>query len=770
MNPRLPPNLTPIAGEGNESGSMPVNSIWYRYLQALQSSIITDAPSDGVTYGRNNAAWVQVTGSSNLGYTPSATNGTITNSAGTPAVIPTFIQQAAGLVPAPVFAENKFLRDDGTWATVSGISPGGVNTAIQFNNASTFGGSSAFTFNQATNQVDLAGILQMIGTGRKILVNGNGGGAGNILDRMMIQAGVSNQPTVINIAPNGTSTLAGFAICNNSTLTSSAFLSLIADSNYVGIATNLGPTGFSSASAVPLVFSNQQTGTSAKNGAFFYPSLNWLLTDVALGTIPADPGYKLSVDGTFNVTGRLFLSGSAGSSGQVLTSGGAGAPTWTTAGVLTDGDKGDITVSGSGASWTIDAAAVTYSKIQNVAANSILARSNASAGVIGEVALSASQLLGRGSTGDVAAITLGSGLSMSGTTLTAAGTASAGGSNTQVQWNNASVLGGITNVTTDGTNLTAATIAGNLTFSGNSRRIFVTSANDGTATLFQANVANSSTIFGALPNGTSTVAGIRCWAVSNIGAGERFAQIATDGANSFVALDSSSSAAGGTAHQLRFRTTNSGTTASRGVLHANGNWTLGPTTTDFGQLLTLEGNLNFSGASRFIRGNFSDATLSNRTLLQTSTSNGITQILAVPNGTGISSAFACYNNSTPTNAGYLQIYCDTTASFIDSARAGTGASVPMIFRIGNSFTQFLRAFTSGNAAIGVATSETAGAEILQVGGSLSINSATMIRTYTAFTNGAGAGVGTLTNAPAAGNPTKWIPINDNGTTRYIPAW
>lgn len=32
------------------------------------------------------------------------------------------------------------------------------------------------------------------------------------------------------------------------------------------------------------------------------------------------------------------------------------------------------------------------------------------------------------------------------------------------------------------------------------------------------------------------------------------------------------------------------------------------------------------------------------------------------------------------------------------------------------------------------------------------------------------GAGTITNAPAAGNPTKWIPINDNGTTRYIPAW
>lgn len=46
----------------------------------------------------------------------------------------------------------------------------------------------------------------------------------------------------------------------------------------------------------------------------------------------------------------------------------------------------------------------------------------------------------------------------------------------------------------------------------------------------------------------------------------------------------------------------------------------------------------------------------------------------------------------------------------------------------------------------------------------------MIGTTTAFTNGAGAAAGTLLNAPAAGDPTKWIPIDDNGTTRYIPAW
>lgn len=46
----------------------------------------------------------------------------------------------------------------------------------------------------------------------------------------------------------------------------------------------------------------------------------------------------------------------------------------------------------------------------------------------------------------------------------------------------------------------------------------------------------------------------------------------------------------------------------------------------------------------------------------------------------------------------------------------------------------------------------------------------IFRSAATITSGAGAQSGTLTNAPAAGNPTSWIPINDNGTTRYIPAW
>lgn len=39
-----------------------------------------------------------------------------------------------------------------------------------------------------------------------------------------------------------------------------------------------------------------------------------------------------------------------------------------------------------------------------------------------------------------------------------------------------------------------------------------------------------------------------------------------------------------------------------------------------------------------------------------------------------------------------------------------------------------------------------------------------------LTSGAAAQVGTLTNAPSAGNPTFWIPVSIAGAIRYIPAW
>ena len=213
---------------------------------------------------------------------------------------------------------------------------------------------------------------------------------------------------------------------------------------------------------------------------------------------------RLNGDSTYIVSDQLRLnvdtltikiSGSHGTAGQVLATDGYLA-TWTTVATLSDGDKGDITLSSSGTNWQIDADAVganeiaagavgtseiatngvanadfrqsagysvvgratsstgdvaditagadldvlyrdgstltwgklygasiranevSLGKLQQLAANTFLANPTTGFGDVAEVALSASQLAGRGSTGNIAAITLGQGLAMSGTTLT----------------------------------------------------------------------------------------------------------------------------------------------------------------------------------------------------------------------------------------------------------------------------------------------------------------------------------------------------------------
>lgn len=68
---------------------------------------------------------------------------------------------------------------------------------------------------------------------------------------------------------------------------------------------------------------------------------------------------------------------------------------------VSDGDRGDISVSGSGATWSVDAAAISYSKIQDVAASRLLGRGSASG------------------SGPPQEVSIGSGLAMSGTILAA---------------------------------------------------------------------------------------------------------------------------------------------------------------------------------------------------------------------------------------------------------------------------------------------------------------------------------------------------------------
>jgi hypothetical protein len=90
-----------------------------------------------------------------------------------------------------------------------------------------------------------------------------------------------------------------------------------------------------------------------------------------LGGQAADPSTPANGTLWLNTTTGEVKIRTNGATVVVGTGGGGG---------VTDGDKGDITVSASGATWTIDANAVTLAKMAQIATSSILGRSTAGTG------------------------------------------------------------------------------------------------------------------------------------------------------------------------------------------------------------------------------------------------------------------------------------------------------------------------------------------------------------------------------------------------------
>lgn len=94
--------------------------------------------------------------------------------------------------------------------------------------------------------------------------------------------------------------------------------------------------------------------------------------------------------------------------------------------------------------------------------------------------------------------------------------------------------------------------------------------------------------------------------------------------------------------------------------------------------------------------------------------------------------------------------------------------------------------TTIQASLGTGTAATQGSIIFQTGTPLGSGSTLQTATsrlairpsstngaavdFLGTTSGAGAGAGTITNAPSAGNPSHWLPILVAGAVRYIPCW
>lgn len=116
----------------------------------------------------------------------------------------------------------------------------------------------------------------------------------------------------------------------------------------------------------------------------------------------------------------------------------------------------------------------------------------------------------------------------------------------------------------------------------------------------------------------------------------------------------------------------------------------------------------------------------------------------------------------------------TAQPFLAPALTAQDASDPYlrIWKSGNHWLQLDGAtsaetnFTDANGATLLKLTDTSAASP-----GLFTNFATfMLRSVATMNDGSSNQLGTLTNAPSAGNPTKWLPYDDNGTTRYIPSW
>lgn len=102
--------------------------------------------------------------------------------------------------------------------------------------------------------------------------------------------------------------------------------------------------------------------------------------------------------------------------------------------------------------------------------------------------------------------------------------------------------------------------------------------------------------------------------------------------------------------------------------------------------------------NNLIQGDFDNATLNNRTKLQTTTTNATTNVYVVPNGSSTSAGVSVANNSSLTNASKIVMATNgTTDTQIISGVNGSGTYLPMSFYTNNTLA--MQITTAGNIVV-----------------------------------------------------------------------
>jgi hypothetical protein len=400
----------------------------------------------------------------------SAGAGTIEELTGTQSttLLDVFTTALKGLAPASGGGTTNFLRADGAWAIPpggGGGTPGGSSGQVQYNNAGAFGG---FTLGGDATLVTSTGVMTVANQAISYAKIQNVSATSRILGRVTAGAGSIEELTPAN--------------------------------------------AWSVLGVMPAANEPAHTGDVTN-------SAGSLALTIAAGAVTYAKMQNVSVTSRF--IGRITAG--AGSPEELTA-----ANAWTILGVMPAANEpahtGDVTNSAGSLALTIANSAVTYAKIQNVSATSrFLGRISAGAGVVEELTGTQATTLLDVFTTALKGVAPASG---GGTTnfLRADGTwaappggggGSPGGSNTQVQYNNSSAFGGITNVTTNGTNLTGIRIASanSLDWDSGSSSVDLSLFRDAANILAQRNGTNANTfrVYNTFTNSSNYERAVMDW-------------------------------------------------------------------------------------------------------------------------------------------------------------------------------------------------------------------------------------------------------------------
>lgn len=127
--------------------------------------------------------------------------------------------------------------------------------------------------------------------------------------------------------------------------------------------------------------------------------------------------------------------------------------------------------------------------------------------------------------------------------------------------------------------------------------------------------------------------------------------------------------------------------------------------------------------NNLIQGDFDNATLNNRTKLQTTTTNATTNVYVVPNGSSTSAGVSVANNSSLTNASKIVMATNgTTDTQIISGVNGSGSYLPLSFYTNNALGMQLS--TAGNLTVTGSISAASGLGGMTLLGTLTMTSGT----------------------------------------------